>query len=258
MEKIDIRGIGPLRNLFLVTGAAVISVLFLAIAPLLFHRTRPSETMMAVTDRIRLVPVSPPAVHLTERHMKTTPQPPPEPASREQHFRQSQPTPPRLETSGMELPEPAPSVPSPPDVDWNLSLPILPVPSARTDAIKNPSVSRSSGPMAPAPVQPVFSEGRFHFDEVDKKPQGLSTMPPVYPYKARRLALKGYVKVMFLVDRNGAVTELTILEAAPKGFFEETVEKTLPKWRFAPGRIDDRPVNTWMKKTIEFKLEAES
>jgi len=95
----------------------------------------------------------------------------------------------------------------------------------------------------------------FNADEIDQPPSALAKMPPLYPYKAKRLEIEGYVKVKFLVDETGAVSQISILEASPKGLFEDSVFKALPSWEFAPGKILGEPVSSWVITTIRFELE---
>ena len=59
----------------------------------------------------------------------------------------------------------------------------------------------------------------------------------------------------FLVDRQGGVRNLEVIKAKPAGVFEETVLKTVGRWRFAPGVKDGEPVETWVETIIRFKLE---
>jgi protein TonB len=90
--------------------------------------------------------------------------------------------------------------------------------------------------------------------EIDEQPVGIATIKPVYPFHARRRGTEGYVTVQFLVDRAGEVQELSIVEAKPSGVFERSVRKTVPRWRFRPGKKDGRAVETWVRMTIRFEL----
>jgi protein TonB len=63
------------------------------------------------------------------------------------------------------------------------------------------------------------------------------------------------VKVKFLVDEEGKVSRVSILESSPKGVFEESVLQTLPSWKFSPGRILGESVSTWVVTTIRFELK---
>ena len=96
----------------------------------------------------------------------------------------------------------------------------------------------------------------FDVDEVDVIPRAISTVQPFYPYRAKRLSTGGYVTISFLVDINGEVSKLIIVESNPHGIFDQSVRDTVTKWKFTPGRKDGKPVRTWLRKTIEFTLDG--
>jgi protein TonB len=91
--------------------------------------------------------------------------------------------------------------------------------------------------------------------EVDQAPVATLKPRPVYPYRARRLNLDGEVDVKFLVDTAGRVSRISVLRAVPKGLFGDSVIRALSSWRFKPGRVKGRPVNTWVTTTIAFRID---
>ena len=95
----------------------------------------------------------------------------------------------------------------------------------------------------------------YEVGELDHPPRPLVKMTPVYPYKAKRLEIEGYVKVKFLVDEEGTVSRVSVLDASPKGVFEDSVLQTLPSWKFSPGKIMGEPVSSWVVTTIRFELK---
>jgi periplasmic protein TonB len=96
----------------------------------------------------------------------------------------------------------------------------------------------------------------FNAAELDHPPRVISRVPPVYPYKAKQREIEGSVDVKFLVDESGAVKRITILKSKPKGLFEDSVTKMLPRWKFDPGQIDGVAVSSWVITTIRFELES--
>jgi periplasmic protein TonB len=102
---------------------------------------------------------------------------------------------------------------------------------------------------------PPPGPARYELGQVDRAPMIASQLPPPYPYTARRRGIEGAVKIRFLVDEQGHVQHLEILEARPSGVFEESVLRTVPRWRFRPGRKDGQPVATWVETTIKFELK---
>jgi TonB family protein len=90
--------------------------------------------------------------------------------------------------------------------------------------------------------------------QVDYKPQPVYMVRPVYPYQARRRGIEGWVEVRFLVSREGLITREEVTQAQPEGVFENSALDALRAWRFSPGMIAGRKVDTWMVQVIRFKL----
>jgi protein TonB len=91
--------------------------------------------------------------------------------------------------------------------------------------------------------------------ELDAPLTPLTRMPPLYPMRAKRKGIEGWVKVKFLVDTAGTVGSVTILEAQPTEIFDQSVRRCLAGWRFKPGTVEGMPVKTWVTTTIRFELE---
>jgi protein TonB len=160
-------------------------------------------------------------------------------------------------------PPPPPEVeqeppPAPPPPKVQKLKPLKAVPSAtprpqldipRLDLELNPRLTLGPAIAAPGPA-------RYTVGQVDRAPLPRVQAPPLYPYLARRRGITGAVTVRFLVDKQGAVKNLEIIKARPKGVFEESVLKAVNRWRFAPGVKDGQPVETWVETTVRFKLEG--
>ncbi|RLA96238.1 MAG: hypothetical protein DRG69_01440 [Deltaproteobacteria bacterium] len=107
-----------------------------------------------------------------------------------------------------------------------------------------------------SPPPPAPSEVTFEAEEVDEVPVPVEQPKPIYPLRARRAGVEGFVKVRFLVDRRGRVGEVEVLEASPEGYFERAAQDAVRRWRFVPGKVRGRPVETWVAVTIRFRLEG--
>ena len=90
-------------------------------------------------------------------------------------------------------------------------------------------------------------------EDLDQPHRPIVNPDPDYPLKADRMHIEGYVKVKFLVDEEGRVSNITILEASPEGIFEQSVRNKLRVWRFAPGDVIGEPVSYEVNTTIWFK-----
>lgn len=107
-----------------------------------------------------------------------------------------------------------------------------------------------SAPMISADLSNVFSTG-----QLDAPLTTLVRIPPVYPMRARRRGIEGWVKVAFIVDETGQVHDVSILKAEPPGFFEQSVMRCVAGWRFKPGTIEGIPVRAKAETTIRYTLE---
>jgi periplasmic protein TonB len=75
-----------------------------------------------------------------------------------------------------------------------------------------------------------------------------------YPEQAQRMNIEGKVYVQFVVDKDGKITDVTVLKGVGAGLDEEAVRvlKNAPAWK--PGKQRGRPVRVKMSLPIVFKL----
>jgi periplasmic protein TonB len=97
--------------------------------------------------------------------------------------------------------------------------------------------------------------GVFSVGELDAPLTPLTCLSPLYPMRAKDRGIEGWVKVKFLVDADGRVGEVSILNAHPEGLFEKSVRRCIGGWRFKPGTVAGMAVKTWVETTIRFELE---
>ena len=124
----------------------------------------------------------------------------------------------------------------------------------------NPRLPAASASLVMPPMEnftmdgPVL-KGRYDMGELDSPLTPLAKIPPIYPMRAMRRGIEGWVKVRFMVTSKGQVQELKILEASPEKIFEKSVINCVSKWKFKPGKVEGAPVNTMVETTIRFELE---
>ncbi len=95
----------------------------------------------------------------------------------------------------------------------------------------------------------------FEAYELDQAPAPVVKVPPAYPFKARERAVEGVVQVKMLINRDGSVAQLQVLDSRPEGVFEEAVKKALPRWKFNPGKIQGKAVTAWVVVPVRFTLD---
>tara|TARA_B100001093_G_scaffold140993_1_gene133455 strand:- start:621 stop:1277 length:657 start_codon:yes stop_codon:yes gene_type:complete len=94
----------------------------------------------------------------------------------------------------------------------------------------------------------------FDISELDKVP-ALRRPPNItFPPKAKRMGLEGYVKVQFVVDLEGNVESLVIIEAT-NSIFIPAVEDAWMNAKFNPGEKDGRRVKFKVEQRIPFNIK---
>ena len=168
----------------------------------------------------------------------------------------------RLNIKEIFIPEDCSEVDSP----KNLKLPAIAVPNFRFSLPKAvlSSLTKSDGLKSDQTITGTshdlnregssFSEGSFRIAQVDEPPVPVFKRKPLYPLRARRLGVEGKVTIQFIVERDGSVSDLRILSAKPKGYFEKSVIHAVRRWRFIPGKVRGHSVRTVVVVPIKFKL----
>lgn len=114
--------------------------------------------------------------------------------------------------------------------------------------------SETPGTVSTSGAGPDFNAAMGQ-DAVDTIPVPRFKSAPRYPYRAKRMGREGTVKIRFLVDKDGNVSGIKILEAKPPGFFEKAVLDAVSTWKYAPGELMGRKVKTLVTTSVVFKLE---
>ena len=114
--------------------------------------------------------------------------------------------------------------------------------------------------------KPVAAEVRMPFvvtvrDELSFRVEGKRTQPrvthqerPIYPFAMRANNMKGEVIVDFIVDLEGRVRNAYVVRSLNPSFDDPAIE-AVRRWKFEPGRIGERPVNTHMQVPMVFVLD---
>ena len=82
----------------------------------------------------------------------------------------------------------------------------------------------------------------------------LVRMNAVYPQRALRQKIEGFVTARLQITPEGTVESVDIIEAQPRGVFEREAIRALYKYKFKPKMENGRPVAQTATQTIEFKL----
>lgn len=90
---------------------------------------------------------------------------------------------------------------------------------------------------------------------VEVAPQAVERGPPAYPSRARAQGVGGRVTLSFVVDVDGRVQDVVVVEAEPPGIFDEAAVEAVRAWRFEPGLDEGAPVAVRVRQTLRFELE---
>ncbi len=93
----------------------------------------------------------------------------------------------------------------------------------------------------------------FSIAELDRHPEAVVQVAPVFPFALKRDRVEGRVVVEFVVDTDGRVVGAAAVESSHPGF-EEAAVTGVGRWKFRPGQKNGRPVNTRMRVPILFRL----
>jgi protein TonB len=92
-------------------------------------------------------------------------------------------------------------------------------------------------------------------ESVDKRPEPIRKGTAVYPMAARKKGVEGSVTVTFLVNPDGRVSGIRVLNAEPPGVFEDAAKEALAQSEYRPAEYQGNPVTMRVKQTVVFKLQ---
>ncbi|GIX34952.1 MAG: hypothetical protein KatS3mg126_0731 [Lysobacteraceae bacterium] len=133
-------------------------------------------------------------------------------------------------------PEPA----APPPV---AQTPPPPPPAQPQPAAAEPATPLASQPASPRPAAesaPAAAE----------PPKLLEAVQPRYPRLAFRRRIEGYVRVRMLVQPDGSVGQVEVIESEPEGVFDRETLAAVSRWKFSTGKEAQ-----WVIQRIDFNLD---
>jgi protein TonB len=84
----------------------------------------------------------------------------------------------------------------------------------------------------------------------------LQTFPPQYPPRALKQGIEGIVLVEFIVTKTGSVRNPIVVNAEPKGIFEEAALMSIRRWKFKPQMENGKPVERRARQKIRFIINS--
>jgi TonB family protein len=87
------------------------------------------------------------------------------------------------------------------------------------------------------------------------KPLRLDNKPPAYPRIARLRGYQGTVILNVLVNRNGTVSELKIVQSSGYWILDKSALTAVRDWMFEPGSDGSNNVDMWVEQPVRFQLK---
>lgn len=91
-------------------------------------------------------------------------------------------------------------------------------------------------------------------DLVDVPPKPITRGSFKYPPAAKKNGIKGYVLLSVLVETDGSVNQVQVLESSPSGIFDAAALQGIRSWHFEPAKYKGDTVKVWAKQKIRFDL----
>jgi protein TonB len=150
-----------------------------------------------------------------------------------------------VETKRREKPERAKPEEAPPPPDMNLD--DLAPPDQQLVGIAAPDVS---GLLALEGTPQLGGAG----GDTDVIP--LVRVNPQYPPRARSAGVEGWVHLRFTVTAKGGTTDIEILDADPRGYFEKAAQNAVAKFKYRPRTEDGKTIDrAGIEIVLAFKLK---
>lgn len=80
------------------------------------------------------------------------------------------------------------------------------------------------------------------------------TPKPKYPDTARRDGKEGRVLLRALVNEEGRTASVQVNRSSGVESLDQAALEAIKRWRFSPARLGDRPVESWVRIPIDFRL----
>jgi protein TonB len=101
----------------------------------------------------------------------------------------------------------------------------------------------------------IIKDETFAPEELEKPPEPVTEIAPVYPPELRKAKIDGVVTLLFVINEDGRVEDPRV-ENSSRPEFEKPALDAIRKWRFRPGMKDGEPVRTYVKRPFRFRVTS--
>jgi len=103
---------------------------------------------------------------------------------------------------------------------------------------------------APLQEDPTYYPGK----QVDVHPRALQPIRPAYPDNAFKEGAQGIVILLLMIDELGVIRDVSVAEATPQGYFEESAMQAFRGKRFTPAIKGGRAVKSRVLIRVQYDL----
>ncbi len=90
----------------------------------------------------------------------------------------------------------------------------------------------------------------------NRDPVPILRVTPVYPTRASRRGLEGWVEVAFTITTTGATDGVRVVAEEPSGVFSRAAIRAVQKWKYKPQVVDGEPQPRHdVRVVLKFQLE---
>ncbi|MEO7598413.1 MAG: energy transducer TonB [Opitutus sp.] len=119
----------------------------------------------------------------------------------------------------------------------------------------NPLVVRATDATTPVVNAVRFTGDYVTFKEAKPKFRPVHQEQPVYPQDLLSKRVEGYALVAFLVDLDGATTQVQVVEATDTAF-GDAARNAIAQWQFSPPQFGGTPGRIAMTLPVEFTVPS--
>lgn len=101
----------------------------------------------------------------------------------------------------------------------------------------------------------AVQEDAFDVADLQKRPEAVSQVAPAYPPELRKAKVEGLVTLVFILSEEGRVEDARV-ENSSRPEFEKPALEAIRKWRFRPGEKDGKPVRTFLRQPMRFRVTS--
>ncbi|MBI5417834.1 energy transducer TonB [Candidatus Poribacteria bacterium] len=99
-----------------------------------------------------------------------------------------------------------------------------------------------------------YGNGIYEASKLDKMPEVMEYVEPIYPELARKMGIEGKVLLKLLINHEGKVKRIETIGNLSKVGFEEQAAIAVKKWKFSTPTVNGNPVSIWFVIPLAFSL----